>query len=140
MQNHAPPFRTAHRFRRESRALAKGLAFLSPWLLGFLVFTLVPVVMSLYYSFCDYTLLQPALLKGFDNYRALWHDPVFWKVLRNTAVYGLLALPIGLIAAIGVAMLLNAKIRGVSVYRTVVFLPSLVPAVASAMIWMWMFN
>src|SRR5438552_13077617 len=75
-----------------------------------------------------------------ENYLNLVHDPVFWKVLGNTAIYGLFALPLGLIAAIGVAMLLNSKIRGVSIYRTIVFLPSLVPAVASAMLWLWLFN
>ena len=126
--------------RNEARALLKGLAFLSPWLIGFAVFTVVPVALSLYYSFCDYSLLQPPLFTGLDNYRALAGDPVFWKVLRNTLVYGVFALPLGMLAALGVAMLLNAKIRGVSVYRTIVFLPSLVPAVASAMLWMWMFN
>src|SRR5438552_8111870 len=75
-----------------------------------------------------------------ENYLNLVHDPVFWKVLRNTAFYGLMALPLGMLAALGVAMLLNSKIRGVSVYRTIVFLPSLVPAVASAMLWLWLFN
>jgi multiple sugar transport system permease protein len=128
------------RMRHEARALVRGLAFLSPWLIGFLVFTLVPVLLSLYYSFCDYSLLQPPVFKGLANYRTLGHDPVFWKVLRNTAVYGLLALPLGMLVAFGVAVLLNSKIRGVSIYRTIVFLPSLVPVVASAMLWMWLFN
>ena len=100
----------------------------------------MPVCLSLYYSFCDYSLLQPPLFKGLANYRMLWHDPVFRKVLGNTVVYGLLALPLGMLAALGVAMLLNSKIRGVSIYRTIVFLPSLVPAVASAMLWLWLFN
>lgn len=128
------------KLRHEARALVRGLAFLSPWLIGFLVFTVVPVCLSLYYSFCDYSLLQPPLFKGLANYRMLRHDPVFRKVLGNTAVYGLLALPLGMLAALGVAMLLNSKIRGVSIYRTIVFLPSLVPAVASAMLWLWLFN
>ena len=128
------------KLRHEARALVRGLAFLSPWLIGFLVFTVVPVCLSLYYSFCDYSLLQPPLFKGLANYRMLRHDPVFRKVLGNTVVYGLLALPLGMLAALGVAMLLNSKIRGVSIYRTIVFLPSLVPAVASAMLWLWLFN
>src|SRR5437763_16612113 len=126
--------------RSEIRALLKGLGFLSPWLVGFFAFTLVPIALSLYYSFCRYSLLQPPLFKGFENYRTLAGDPVFWKVLGNTGVYALMALPLGMIAAIGIAMLLNSKIRGVSIYRTIVFLPSLVPAVASAMLWLWLFN
>src|SRR5207248_10951900 len=128
------------RFAHESRALFRGLAFLSPWLLGFLAFTLIPVALSLYYSFSRYSLLQPPVFKGMENYLNLVHDPVFWKVLGNTAIYGLFALPLGMLAALGVAMLLNSKVRGVSIYRTIVFLPSLVPAVASAMLWLWLFN
>jgi multiple sugar transport system permease protein len=124
----------------EIRALAKGLTFLSPWIVGFCVFTVVPIGMSLYYSFCDYTLLQPPLFKGLANYDKLMADPVFWGVLKTTAVYALMALPLGMVMALGVAMLLNSKIRGQSIYRTIVFLPSLVPVVASAMLWLWLFN
>jgi multiple sugar transport system permease protein len=125
---------------RKLRATVIGLAFVSPWLIGFLVFTLVPVALSLYYSFCSYSLLQPPLFKGLENYRTLATDPVFWQALRNTIVYGAVALPLGMMAALCVAMLLNSKISGVSIYRTIVFLPSLVPAVASAMLWLWLFN
>ena len=119
------------RLRGEARARAKGLAFLSPWLIGFCGFTLVPIGLSLYYSFCRYSLLQPPLFKGLENYSNLVQDAVFWKALRNTAVYSLVALPLGMIASLGIAMLLNSKIRGVAIYRTIVFLPSLAPAVAS---------
>jgi multiple sugar transport system permease protein len=116
------------------------MAFLSPWLIGFLAFTLVPIIMSLYYSFCDYSLLQPPLFKGLQNYRLLCRDPVFWKTVLNTAIYAAMALPLGLVAALAMAMLLNLKIRGQSIYRTVIFLPSLVPTAASAMLWLWLFN
>jgi len=129
-----------NRARTEIRALGRGLAFLSPWIIGFSVFTVVPIVMSLYYSFCDYTLLQPPLVKGLSNYEKLMADPVFWGVLKTTAVYSVMALPLGMLIALGVAMLLNTKIRGQSIYRTIVFLPSLVPVVASAMLWLWLFN
>lgn len=128
------------RFKPETRALGRGLFFLSPWLIGFFAFTLIPIVLSLYYSFCQYSLLQPPLFKGLENYRNLAHDPVFWKVLWNTLFYAALALPLGMVIALAVAMLLNAKIRGVGIYRTIVFLPSLVPTVASAMLWLWLFN
>src|SRR5437763_16625236 len=67
-------------------------------------------------------------------------DPVFWLAVRNTTFYALMALPVGMIVALGAAMLLNTKIRGVSIYRTIVFLPSLVPQVAAAILWFWMFN
>jgi multiple sugar transport system permease protein len=116
------------------------MAFLSPWLMGFVLFTLIPIIMSLYYSFCDYSLLQTPLFKGLQNYRLLLHDPVFWQVLKNTAIYSTVALPVGLILALGAAMLLNLKIGGQSFYRTIIFIPSLVPAAASAMLWLWLFN
>jgi multiple sugar transport system permease protein len=128
------------RLHSETRAVLRGLAFLSPWLFGFLVFTLVPIVMSLYYSFCDYTLIQPPLYKGLTNYSLLVHDAIFWKVMLNTAIYAVLALPAAMLISLGVAMLLNLKIRGLSIYRTLIFLPSLVPAAASAMLWLWLFN
>ena len=125
---------------RERRNLFLGLAFVSPWVVGFLAFTFIPAALSLYYSLSDYSLLQPPAYIGLDNYRELASDPVFWKALRNTGYYAAIALPLGLLMALWVALLLNAPIRGVSIYRTIVFLPSLVPLVASAMLWLWMFN
>ncbi len=126
--------------RRDRTQLFKGLGFLSPWLVGFSVFTLVPVVLSLYYSLCDYSLLQPPLYVGLNNYRDLMADPIFWKALVNTFYYALMALPAGMLVSLGLALLLNADIRGQAIYRTIIFLPSLVPAVASAMLWLWLFN
>jgi len=126
--------------RTETRNFCKGFAFLSPWFVGFVAFTLIPIALSLYYSFCDYSLLQPPVFRGGENYRQLFSDAVFFKALRNTFYYAAMALPLGVVAALTAALLLNAKIYGQSIYRTIVFLPSLVPAVASAMIWLWLFN
>jgi multiple sugar transport system permease protein len=128
------------RLNSGTRDFLRGMAFLSPWLIGFIAFTLVPVVLSFYYSFCDYSLVQPPLFKGMTNYRLLAGDEVFWKVIWNTLYYAAMALPLGLIVALALAMLLNMKLRGQSIYRTIIFLPSLVPAVASAMLWLWLFN
>ena len=126
--------------RGERHDLAKGLTFLSPWLIGFVVFTALPIGLSVYYSLCDYSLVQPAVFTGTENYAALAHDPVFWKTILNTLYYAAVALPAALVLALGLALLLNVKVRGQAVYRTLVFLPSLVPAVASAMLWLWLFN
>jgi multiple sugar transport system permease protein len=126
--------------RSESRNLFKGLGFVSPWLIGFCAFTLIPISLSLYYSFCNYSLLQKPVFIGLDNYRELVHDPIFWKANLNTFVYAVLALPLGLLIALALALLLNVKVRGQAIYRTLIFLPSLVPAVASAMLWLWLFN
>jgi len=125
---------------KELKQFGTGLAFVSPWLVGFLGLTLVPVGMSLYYSFCDFPLLQEPVPVGLDNYRELAADPVFWRSLRTTGYYALLALPAGLLVSLGLALLLNAGAAGQAAYRTAIFLPSLVPAVASAMLWTWIFN
>jgi len=98
--------------RSETRNVFKGLAFLSPWIVGFLVFTLTPVALSVYYSFTDYSLLQTPASVGFDNYRQLWQDPIFWKVVGNTAYFAVLALPIGLCIAMGLALLLYVVLDG----------------------------
>ena len=126
--------------RRVRREGLVGLAFVSPWIVGFACFLLAPILLSLYYSLTDYSVLEPPLWVGAANYTRLLHDPVFWKVLRNTAVYTLISVPVGAVIAVAIASLLNADIRGRAVWRALVFLPSLVPLVAAAMVWMWMFN
>jgi len=132
---------------RERSELARGLTFVSPWLFGFLALTLVPIFLSLYYSFCDYSLLErkpdgtlwPVWI-GLENYRNLLGDAEFYRTLRNTAHYAAISLPAGLLVSLGLALMLNAPIRGQAIYRTIIFLPSLVPVVASAMVWMWLFE
>jgi len=129
--------------RERRRNLFKGLAFISPWIVGFLVFTAIPIGLSFYYSFCDYSLTRPSrgpLWIGSDNYNQMIHDPIFWKSLGNTMYYASMALPAGMLVSLGLALMLNTNIRGQSIYRTIIFLPSLVPTIASAMIWLWMFN
>jgi len=126
--------------RTETQRLAKGLAFISPWLIGFAAFTFLPIVLSFYYSLCDFSILKPPAYIGAENYTDLLKDPVFWKSLKNTFYYAAMAIPAGLCVSIGLAMLLNVKMPGQAIFRTVIFLPSLVPVVAAAMLWMWLFN
>jgi multiple sugar transport system permease protein len=126
--------------RRDIRNLFKGLAFLSPWLIGFSMFMLLPIILSLYYSLCDYNLLQRPAFIGTDNYRALMSDGIFWRSLRITLLYAAISVPMGLVVSLGVALLLNVRLRAQPIFRTLVFLPSLVPTIASAILWKWMFN
>jgi multiple sugar transport system permease protein len=128
------------RLSAETRNFFKGMAFVSPWLVGFGMFMLVPIVLSLIYSFCDFPTYQPPVFIGLANYRALMHDPTFWTVLGNSTYYAALALPAGLILALGIALLLNRKVPGQSIFRTIVFLPSLVPTIATAILWMWLYD
>jgi multiple sugar transport system permease protein len=125
---------------KDAANFARGMAFISPWLIGFAAFTAIPIVLSLYYSFCEYSLLQSPVWIGLGNYQELWHDALFWRSLWNTVYYAVLALPVGLAVSLGLAILLNRPVRGQAIYRTIIFLPSLVPVVASAMVWMWLFN
>ncbi|MDP6115665.1 MAG: sugar ABC transporter permease [Planctomycetota bacterium] len=121
-------------------SLLIGLAFISPWLFGFAVFMLYPMVASIYFSFCDYSVLQSALFIGLENYIELFGDKVFRVSLGNTLFYAFFALGLGLVVSIGEALLLNMKVKGMAFHRTIIFLPSLVPVVALSVLWMWIFN
>jgi multiple sugar transport system permease protein len=126
--------------RLERRNLLNGLAFVSPWIVGFLAFTLYPLVASLFYSFCDYDAMSAPVWVGGLNYREMVADRVFWKSLYNTLFYAAFALPLGLVMSLLTAVLLNQSVRGRSVYRAIFFLPSLIPVAASSMLWIWILN
>jgi multiple sugar transport system permease protein len=127
--------------RIERRDLRNGLLFAGPYIAGFLLFTLYPVVASLYYSFCQYNVVRPPAWIGLENYRTLFFDdPRFWKALYNTLYFTAFSVPLGLAFSIALALLLNQKIRGMSIYRTIFFLPTIVPIVASSVLWLWVLN
>lgn len=126
--------------RGEWRNLWVGLAFISPWIVGFLVFTVYPVAMSVFFSFCDYDVLSEPVWIGGLNYRDLLADDVFRGALSNTLYYAALALPLGMALSLALALLLNRAVRGRAFFRVCFFLPSLVPVVAVAMLWLWIFN
>lgn len=126
--------------RSARRAFGKGLLFVAPWIVGFFTFTLYPFVTTLYYSFEKVSLVSASKFVGLGNYKALIHDGTFWTALYNTAYYTALEVPFSTIMAIALAMLLNMRVRGVKVYRAIFFLPSVVPVVAGAMVWLWLFN
>lgn len=122
------------------RDLRVGLLFASPWILGFAIFLAYPVLASLYYSFTSFSILRPPQGIGLQNYQELATDSVFHQALGNTIVYVLGAVPLSTVIAIALAMLLNTKVRGMSYYRTIFFLPSLVPMVALGTLFLWIFN
>jgi len=124
---------------RRKETLA-GLLFAAPWILGFSVFLAYPLAASVYYSFTDYSVLREPVFIGAQNYSDLMRDELFWKTLENTLVFALLALPASLVVSVGIALLLNSRVKGMAFYRTAVYIPSLVPMIALAMIWLWMFN
>ncbi len=122
------------------REMWAGLAFVSPWIVGLGVFLLYPILASLYYSFCDYSVFREARPIGATNYVDLASDKLFWKSLLNTLYFAALSVPLGLILALALALLLNSGVRGLTIYRTIFFLPALVPMVALAVLWLWIFN
>lgn len=126
---------------------ATGLALIMPWLLGFLIFNLYPFIASFYLSLTDYNLLRPLSLAklphfvGFKNYQyALTDDPNFWPSIRITLLYGAISIPLGLVGSLFTAMLLARNVRGVGIWRTLYYMPAVLPAAATALLWRWMFN
>jgi multiple sugar transport system permease protein len=127
--------------KRKWRDLATGLAFTSPFILGLLGLTLYPMAASAYYSFTAYKIVNTPRWIGLDNYyNMFFNDPLFWTALANSTLYALMAIPFGLCISFIFALALNAKIHGLSVYRTIFFLPSLVPTVAVSILWLWLFQ
>lgn len=121
--------------------LRNGLLFALPWIIGFLVLTAYPIVASLYYSFCDFDGISRATWVGAMNYRTLLgDDAVFWRALWNTLYMVFFGLPVGLLASIVLAFMLNLKLRGMAFYRTLYYLPSITPMVASSALWLWLLN
>jgi multiple sugar transport system permease protein len=118
-----------------------GYAFIAPWLLGFLVFTAWPFMRSIQLSFTRYDIVRPPKWVGFANYSSLLtNDEVFRTSAWVTLKFALVSVPLGIVAGVILALLLNANVRGISVYRTVFFLPSIVPTVATTAIFMWILN
>lgn len=117
-----------------------GWFFALPAVAGFLVFTLGPMIASAIIGLTNWTIGQPPRFVGMDNYRAIAEDDLFWKSLSVTGSYAVLAVPGGLLVAFLLASLLNQARRGRGFFRTVYYLPVLVPPVASAVLWLWLFN
>jgi multiple sugar transport system permease protein len=111
----------------------------SPWVFGFIVFTAIPMVASLVLSFTDWNSFQAPNWVGFKNYvEAFVHDPIFWQVLRNTFYYAIVSVPVTLFLGLYLANLLSHDFHGKRFFRTIIYLPSLVPLVAAAMIFQWL--
>jgi multiple sugar transport system permease protein len=125
---------------RTRREVGVAYVCLLPWLLGLLAFTAYPLVMSAYYSFTNYPVLDEPTWTGLDNYRNLIDDELFWKSLRVTSIYTFIAVPGSVIIGYSIALLLNQKVRWMRTWRTIYYLPSLVPVIASAFLWSWIFN
>ena len=118
-----------------------GYSFIVPWIIGFVIFTVGPMIASLYFSFTRYNIVDPPTWIGVQNYqRMLFEDPLFWHSLQRTVYYAVLALPLGLVFGLFLAILLNQKIPGINLWRTAYFLPSVVAGVAVSLLFVRLFN
>jgi multiple sugar transport system permease protein len=121
--------------------LIHGLIFISPWIIGFLLFIGYPIIASAVYSFTDYDVLTSPEFVGLANYSdLLTTDHLFFTAVRNTLYLALFSIPLNIVLSVSIALLLNLDVRGMSVYRTIFFIPSIVPQIASALLWAWILN
>src|SRR5437762_8936353 len=109
------------------RSTLTGLAFCLPWIIGLIAFRAYPIGAAFWYSLTDYQGMNPPEFIGAANYGWLLRDTELWNATRNTIEYTLMAIPAGIATALGLALLLNSKIRAIALYRTLFFLPILVP-------------
>jgi len=136
----APRFRRFRLSHEDRRNLRTALPFIGPWIIGFLAFTVYPIFYSLYLSFTNYSGFGDATAAGFDNYRHLVKDPLFWQSLSNTLYYTALAVPIGVVVAIALALMMNQNVREVAIYRAAFYLPSIIPLFALTFIFIVLLN
>lgn len=126
--------------RARTREAIHAYVFMLPTIIGLLVFLIGPIVVSLYLSFTNYDLLSQAQWIGLGNYTQLFQDDLFWQALRVSAIYSVVSVPLGLMLALFAAVLLNQKLRGITVFRSIYYLPTVISGVGVAMLWRWMFN
>jgi len=134
---HSPPQRNPIMRRREAIAFYLTIA---PWLAGFLLFTAGPMLLSLYASFTDWDLLSDPVWVGLGNYQALAEDPLFLQSLKVTASYTLLYVPFDLIGGLLLALLVRPALKGMGMFRTIFYLPTVFSGVAFVVVWLWMLN
>jgi len=136
-----------HRMRRQEAL--EGLLFAAPWLMGLVLFQAFPIVFSIVLSFCEWDPYEPIRMMNFiglDNFRRAFSqdpvvgDPLVLKALYNTFYYAFFAVPLGICTSLGLALLLNQKVRGITIFRTTFYLPSIVAGVATVILWMYIFN
>ncbi len=117
-----------------------GWLFAAPWILGFLLFTGGPIIASLFMSFTNWDIVNPPEFVGLDNYQRMLQDDLFYQSLKVTTIYALISVPLQVSLGLFVAILLNSKIRMISVYRTLFYLPAILPVVSVVVIWRWVFS
>ena len=122
------------------RKAITGYLFISPFILGFFIFFIIPALTAVYLVFQRWNLIADPQFVGFRNFEYLLDDGLFWQSLKVTSIFTFASVPLGLMFSFMLALLINTKIRGIALFRTIYYLPSIVPAVANAVLWAWIFN
>lgn len=137
-----PPWivRQYNRLTLRQRRIIMGYVFIMPFILGFLLWFLIPALVAGNLTFQKWNLITPPRNIGFGNFEALFSDPILGQSLKVTFLFSAISVPAGLVFAFFLAMLINTRIPGIAIFRTIYFLPSIVPAVANAILWAWLFN
>lgn len=134
-------YRKNYKARREWNKFFTGVLFALPVIVGVLLFTYYPALKSLYYSFTDYDMFNPEQFIGFKNYEMIFMlDPDTWQVIKNTLIYAVVSVPLNLVLGFLLAQVANFKVKGITFYRTLFYFPVIIPAVASGLLFMDMFQ
>ena len=127
--------------RAERKEALVAYALISPWLVGFVFVTAGPMIASIILSFFKYDIIHPAQFVGMQNYMHMAKsDPLFWQSLKVTTIYVLFGVPLTLGVSLAMALLLNNAVRGITIFRTIFYLPAVMSGVAVALLWQWVFN
>lgn len=124
----------------QRKELIKGILFISPWIIGFLAFTVYPLGSAVYYSLTMFDIIRPPVFIGISNFVELAQDNFFTNSIGNTFYFAAISVPSSILVALLLALLLNKKLRFQSLWRTIFFLPSIVPVFVTAQIWRWIFH
>ncbi len=135
-QKAARPLRISMR----RRAALTGYLFIMPVILGYLIWVAGPLLVAVWLSLNEWDMLRPAIFVGLDNYQLMFQDDLFWKSLAVTFYFTLVSVPLSLVISFAVALLVNVNVRGIAIFRTLFYLPSIVPLVVNAVLWIWIFN
>ena len=124
----------------QGRRTVTGYIFIGPFILGVLLWVLIPALTAAWLVFHDWNLISPARYSGLDNVLRLGGDKLFWQSLKVTSIYTVVSVPLSLVISFGLALLINQQVRGIAIFRTIFYLPSIMPIVAAAVLWSWIFN
>ncbi len=128
------------RFSLRKRGILAGYLFIAPVILGYLIWVAGPMIVAIWLSLTEWDMLRPATFVGLSNYQQMLHDDLFWKSLAVTFYFTLVSVPLSLVLSFAVALLVNVNVRGISLFRMLFYLPSIVPLVVNAVLWLWIFN